>query len=225
MESVLTCSILTVYLNPSNDCMAAKNMKAAVWGLQSAGGSLKGIVERSPHTAPLEKGQHLLLPYPCINPMEKTLMDKNLKPVIFLMADDDPDDRLLIKEAFQESLVSNSIYFVEDGVELMDYLRTQNQFSDPADAPSPDLILLDLNMPRKDGREALAEIKSDPLLRYIPVVVLTTSKAEEDIMRSYDIGAASYITKPVTFDGLVEAIRGLGQYWVQIVRLPVKEKA
>ncbi len=151
-------------------------------------------------------------------------MDKSLKPVVFLMADDDPDDRLLIKEAFQESLVSNSIYFVEDGVELMDYLRLQDKFSDPADAPSPDLILLDLNMPRKDGREALAEIKSDLLLRYIPVVVLTTSKAEEDIMRSYDIGAASYITKPVTFDGLVEAIRGLGQYWVQIVRLPVKDK-
>ncbi|OGO14647.1 MAG: two-component system response regulator [Chloroflexi bacterium RBG_16_47_49] len=151
-------------------------------------------------------------------------MRKNVKPVIFLMADDDPDDRLLIKEAFQESLVSNSIYFVEDGVELLDYLRCQDKFSNPKDAPTPDLILLDLNMPRKDGREALAEIKSDPSLRYIPVVVLTTSKAEEDIMRSYDIGAASYITKPVTFDGLVEAIRGLGQYWVQIVRLPVMGK-
>ena len=140
------------------------------------------------------------------------------------MADDDPDDCLLIKEAFQESLISNSIYFVEDGVELMDYLRRQDKFENPRDAPTPDLILLDLNMPRKDGREALAEIKSDPRLRYIPVVVLTTSKAEEDIMRSYDIGAASYITKPVTFDGLVEAIRGLGQYWVQIVRLPTMDK-
>lgn len=140
------------------------------------------------------------------------------------MADDDPDDCLLIKEAFQESLISNSIYFVEDGVELMDYLRRQDKFENPRDAPTPDLILLDLNMPRKDGREALAEIKSDPRLRYIPVVVLTTSKAEEDIMRSYDIGAASYITKPVTFDGLVEAIRGLGQYWVQIVRLPSMDK-
>jgi len=140
------------------------------------------------------------------------------------MADDDPDDRLLIKEAFQESLISNSIYFVEDGVELLDYLRWQDKFANPKDAPTPDLILLDLNMPRKDGREALAEIKSDPRLRYIPVVVLTTSKAEEDIMRSYDIGAASYITKPVTFDGLVEAIRGLGQYWVQIVRLPSMDK-
>ena len=151
-------------------------------------------------------------------------MRKNVKPVVFLMADDDPDDRLLIKEAFQESLISNSIYFVEDGVELMDYLRKEDKFAHPATAPTPDLILLDLNMPRKDGREALAEIKSDPQLRYIPVVVLTTSKAEEDIMRSYDIGAASYITKPVTFDGLVESIRGLGQYWVQIVRLPIVEK-
>jgi CheY-like chemotaxis protein len=150
-------------------------------------------------------------------------MRKNAKPVIFLMADDDPDDRLLIKEAFQESLVSNSIYFVEDGVELLDYLRRQDKFANPSGAPAPDLILLDLNMPRKDGREALAEIKSDPHLRYIPVVVLTTSKAEEDIMRSYDIGAASYITKPVTFDGLVESIKGLGQYWVQIVRLPGKD--
>lgn len=140
------------------------------------------------------------------------------------MADDDPDDRLLIKEAFQESLISNSIYFVEDGVELMEYLRNENEFSDLNEAPTPDLILLDLNMPRKDGREALAEIKNDSQLRYIPVVVLTTSKAEEDIMRSYDIGAASYITKPVTFDGLVEAIRGLGQYWVQIVRLPEKDR-
>jgi CheY-like chemotaxis protein len=147
-------------------------------------------------------------------------MFSNAKPVTFLIAEDDPDDRLLIKEAFQESLVSNSVYFVEDGVELLNYLRWQDKYNDPAEAPTPDLILLDLNMPRKDGREALAEIKSDPNLRYIPVVVLTTSKAEEDIMRSYDIGAASYITKPVTFDGLVEAIKGLGQYWVQIVRLP-----
>ncbi len=150
-------------------------------------------------------------------------MRKNVKPVIFLMADDDPDDRLLIKEAFQESLITNSIYFVEDGVELMDYLRRQDKYSHPDDSPMPDLILLDLNMPRKDGREALAEIKSDSHLRYIPVVVLTTSKAEEDIMRSYDIGAAGYITKPVTFDGLVEAIKGLKRYWVQIVRLPISD--
>jgi two-component system response regulator len=105
----------------------------------------------------------------------------------------------------------------------LDYLRHKGKFTNPVEAPPADLILLDLNMPRKDGREALAEIKSDPRLRYIPVVVLTTSKAEEDIMRSYDIGAASYITKPVTFDGLVEAIKQLKQYWVQIVRLPVTD--
>ena len=100
------------------------------------------------------------------------------------MADDDPDDCLLIKEAFQESLISNSIYFVGDGVELLNYLRRQEKYTQPIDAPTPDMILLDLNMPRKDGREALAEIKSDPHLRYIPVVVLTTSKAEEDNLRS-----------------------------------------
>ena len=147
-------------------------------------------------------------------------MFNNAKPVTFLIDEDDPDDPLLINEAFQESLVSNSIYFVEDGVELLNYLNRQGRYKDPSDAPTPDLILLDLNMPRKNGREALAEIKSDPRLRYIPVVVLTTSKAEEDIMRSYDIGAASYITKPVTFDGLVEAIKGFKQYWVQIVCLP-----
>ncbi len=152
-------------------------------------------------------------------------MRKRGKPVVFLMADDDPDDCLLINEAFKESLICNSLYFVKDGVELMEYLRHQGNYTNHETAPTPDLILLDLNMPRKDGREALAEIKGDPHLRYIPVVVLTTSKAEEDIMRSYDIGAASYITKPVTFDGLVESIRGLGQYWVQIVRLPVREKA
>jgi two-component system response regulator len=151
-------------------------------------------------------------------------MDRNGRPVIFLMADDDPDDQLLIKEAFKESLVSNKIYFVEDGVELLNFLRREDKFANADDFPTPDLILLDLNMPRKDGREALIEIKSDPHLRYIPVVVLTTSKAEEDIMRSYDIGAASYITKPVTFNGLVAAIKGLGQYWVQIVRLPRKEQ-
>ena len=150
-------------------------------------------------------------------------MFTNVKPVTFLIAEDDPDDRFLIKEAFQESLLTNSLYFVRDGVELLDYLRRQDKFSNPVESPPADLILLDLNMPRKDGREALAEIKSDPRLRYIPVVVLTTSKAEEDIMRSYDIGAASYITKPVTFDGLVEAIRQLKQYWVQIVRLPITD--
>lgn len=143
---------------------------------------------------------------------------QNPQPITILMAEDDADDRLLVKDAFQESHVINNLYFVEDGVELLDYLREQGKYKD-ADR-FPDLILLDLNMPRKDGREALEEIKADPRLRHVPVVVLTTSKTEEDILRSYDTGAAGFITKPVTFEGLVDAIKGLGEYWVQIVKLP-----
>jgi CheY-like chemotaxis protein len=145
------------------------------------------------------------------------------QPITFLMAEDDADDRLLVKEAFQESHVVNSISFVEDGVELLDYLRRQNRYTDTNLFPAPDVILLDLNMPRKDGREALKEIKADPLLRHIPVVVMTTSKAEEDILRSYEIGTAGYITKPVTFEALVKVVKTLGEYWVQIVKLPSKE--
>lgn len=133
-----------------------------------------------------------------------------------LVADDDADDRFLIKEAFEESSLANTLDFVEDGVELMDYLKS----SYAGDKELPGLILLDLNMPKKDGREALKEIKSDPTLKRIPVVVLTTSKAEEDIFRTYDLGVNSFITKPVTFDGLVEVIQSLSNYWRQIVRLP-----
>ncbi len=145
----------------------------------------------------------------------------NTRTITILMAEDDADDRLLVKEAFQESRVANDIHFVENGIELLDYLREQGKYKD-ADH-FPDLILLDLNMPRKDGREALEEIKADPNLRRIPVVILTTSKAEEDILRSYNFGAAGYITKPVTFEGLVNAIKGLGEYWVQIVKRPPNE--
>jgi two-component system response regulator len=150
-------------------------------------------------------------------------MSKKVNPLIFLMAEDDSDDRLLVKEAFRDNDMINTLYFVEDGVELLEYLHRQGKFSNHASCPIPDVILLDLNMPRKDGREALEEIKTDPHLRHIPVVVLTTSSAEEDIMRSYDKGAAGYITKPVKFGGLVEAIQGLKQYWEQVVRLPVKD--
>ena len=139
------------------------------------------------------------------------------QPIIILMADDDADDRMLAKEALEESRVLNDLHFVEDGEELMDFLKRRGQYSD---APRPGLILLDLNMPRKDGREALKEIKADSELRRIPVVVMTTSKAEEDIFRSYDLGASSFITKPVTFDRLVELMRTLGQYWVEFVELP-----
>lgn len=139
------------------------------------------------------------------------------QPIMILMADDDADDRILTKEALEESRVLNELRFVEDGEELMDYLKKRGKYTD---APRPGLILLDLNMPRKDGREALKEIKADPELRRIPVVVMTTSKAEEDIFRSYDLGASSFITKPVTFDRLVELMKALGRYWVEFVELP-----
>jgi CheY-like chemotaxis protein len=123
-------------------------------------------------------------------------------------------------EALVESRLSNPLEFVENGEDLMDYLRRQGRFAPPAHAPRPGLILLDLNMPRKDGREALAELKSDPDLREIPVVVLTTSSSEEDLHRIYGLGANSYITKPVTFRGLVEAMKQLGRYWFELVELP-----
>lgn len=144
----------------------------------------------------------------------------NGTPIVILMADDDADDRMLAKDALEESRVLNELRFVEDGEELMDYLTRKGKYSNANDAPRPGLILLDLNMPRKDGREALKEIKSDPNLRRIPVVIMTTSKAEEDIFRSYDLGASSFITKPVTFERLVELMRTLGEYWVEFVELP-----
>lgn len=147
-------------------------------------------------------------------------MNREGKPITILMADDDPDDRQMTMEAFEESRLANDLRFVEDGAQLMDYLFRRNQFADPAKSPRPGLILLDLNMPKKDGREALREIKADPRLRNIRVVVMTTSKAEEDIVRTYDLGAESYVTKPVTFTSLVEVVRTLGKYWLEIVELP-----
>ena len=146
------------------------------------------------------------------------------RSIVILLADDDEEDRMLACDALKESRLSNRIYCVTDGEELMDYLHRHGKYSVPADSPRPGLILLDLNMPRKDGREALREIKGDPNLRQIPIVVLTTSKAEEDILRSYDSGASSFISKPVTFDGLVELMKGLGRYWFEIVELPRMEE-
>jgi CheY-like chemotaxis protein len=147
-------------------------------------------------------------------------MNPQLKPITILMADDDADDCYLTQEAFAESKLANNLLFVKDGQELMDYLTRQGDYTDGKSAPRPGLILLDLNMPRKDGREALEEIKANPLLRRIPIVVLTTSKAEEDILRTYDLGVAGFISKPVSFDELVERIRVLCEYWFQIVELP-----
>ena len=150
-------------------------------------------------------------------------MKKPGRMITIIMADDDPDDRQLAKEAFEECRLANEVHFVEDGEELMEYLSRRGKYSDLPQAPLPALILLDLNMPRKDGREALKEIKSDPELKRIPIVVLTTSKAEEDILRTYDLGVNSYVTKPVTFESLVETIKVLGKYWFEIVELPSNE--
>ncbi|HKB00832.1 MAG TPA: response regulator [Gemmataceae bacterium] len=144
----------------------------------------------------------------------------NVKPITILMADDDPDDRQLTKEAFEEARLANDLRFVEDGVELLDYLHRRGKYTDPVTSPRPGIILLDLNMPRKDGREALQELKQDPRFRTIRVIILTTSKAEEDILRTYNLSAASYITKPVTFESLVDVVRTLGKYWLEIVELP-----
>ncbi len=130
---------------------------------------------------------------------------------------------MMIKDALEESRLANDLHFVKDGEELMDYLHRRNAYTKMADAPRPGLILLDLNMPKKDGREALKEMKADPELRRIPVVVLTTSKAEEDIYRTYDLGVNSFITKPVAFEGLVELMKTLGKYWFQIVELPLEK--
>jgi two-component system response regulator len=140
--------------------------------------------------------------------------------VVILIADDDPDDRRLTREAFDEAKLANDLRFVEDGAELLDYLFRRGQYADPQSSPRPGLLLLDLNMPKVDGRQALERIKQDPDLRRLRVVVLTTSKAEEDILRSYNLSASSYITKPVTFDALVEVVRTLGRYWLEIVELP-----
>ncbi|MDZ4047259.1 MAG: response regulator [Pseudoxanthomonas sp.] len=140
--------------------------------------------------------------------------------ITILMAEDDADDRLMTREAFQECRLGNPLQFVSDGEELMDYLKRRGQYADVARYPMPGLILLDLNMPRKDGREALLEIKADPELRDIPVVVLTTSKAVEDVATSYCNGANSFITKPVSFAALIEVVQTLGKYWLQIVDLP-----
>jgi len=142
-------------------------------------------------------------------------------PIVILVAEDDAEDQMLVKEAMEESRLSNHIHFVSDGEELLAYLRHEGPYADLRKYPHPGLILLDLNMPRKDGREAMKEIKTDPKLRVIPIVVLTTSKAEEDVLRTYDLGVNSFITKPVSFSSLVNVMRTLGKYWFEIVELPI----
>ena len=138
---------------------------------------------------------------------------------VVLCAEDDPDDRLLLGDAARE-IGLGPIVFVEDGEQALAYLRREGRYADPDVAPRPAVVLLDLNMPRVDGRQVLAEMKRDAALRAIPVVILTTSSADWDVARSYASGASSFITKPVTFDGLLDVVRSLRQYWFETVRLP-----
>lgn len=147
-------------------------------------------------------------------------MNPATKANVILMADDDDDDRLLTRDAVTEAGLDGDLHFVQNGEELLDYLCHRGKYDQPNAAPRPGLILLDLNMPLKDGREALREIRADPELRRIPVVVLTTSKADTDIGAIYELGANSFISKPFQFEALVGVMKMLGQYWFKTVELP-----
>jgi len=142
---------------------------------------------------------------------------ENLDVIDVLLVEDDPGDVLLIREAFEDNKVRNRLHVVADGVEALTFLRREGEH---ADAPQPDLVLLDLNLPRKDGREVLAEVKGDDALQHIPVVVLTTSKAEEDVLRSYKLHANAYVTKPVDFDRFIDVVRQIDEFFVTVVKLP-----
>jgi two-component system, chemotaxis family, response regulator Rcp1 len=143
------------------------------------------------------------------------------KMIEILLVEDSPADVLITREALTEAKLLNTIHVVEDGVEALEFLHRQGQY---AAAPRPDLILLDLNLPRKNGREVLAEIKSDPVLKTIPVVVLTTSSAEEDVIRSYNLHANCYVIKPVEFNSFVKAVQSIRNFWFSVVTLPPLEE-
>jgi CheY-like chemotaxis protein len=147
-------------------------------------------------------------------------MEDNNRKFVILVAEDDDDDYLLTREVLEEGGIPARLIRVKDGEVLMEYLLRKGKYADPRDSPVPSFILLDLNMPRKDGREALQEIKSNPKLRRIPVVVFTTSKAEEDIAHTYLSGANSFIRKPVTFADFTRTVAGIKEYWEEIVTLP-----
>jgi len=145
------------------------------------------------------------------------------RPPIVLMAEDDEEDRMMVRDALAEAAPGLQLECVENGEDLLDYLRQRGRWAGVA-APRPGLVLLDLNMPRMDGREALRELKADPGLRALPVVVLTTSREEEEVARSYSLGANSFIRKPVTYQGLVGVMQALGMYWFSTVVLPPNER-
>jgi CheY-like chemotaxis protein len=152
-------------------------------------------------------------------------MKKRGKPITILLADDEAADCLLVRAAVERAHLHNDLRFVANGVELMDYLHRRGNYTRASDAPRPGLILLDLNMPRKDGREALAEIKADVGLQNIPVVVLTVSQADEDFWRARNLGADIYLVKPVTFETLINVVKSLGRYWFEIVEPPQESGA
>ncbi|MDY6930435.1 MAG: response regulator [Halobacteriota archaeon] len=145
--------------------------------------------------------------------------EEHLKPIEILLVEDNPGDVRLTQEAFKEGKIKNNLYVAKDGIEAIEFLRHQGEYSD---SPRPDLILLDLNMPRKSGKEVLEEVKADEELRRIPVVILTTSKAEEDIFRSYDLHANCFITKPVDMDQFIEVVKFIECFWFTVVRLPTR---
>ncbi|NQZ83640.1 MAG: response regulator [Colwellia sp.] len=149
-------------------------------------------------------------------------MDENISPIRIHMCDDDPDDQLLVSDALEEARLGNPIDFTNNGKELLQYLNREGAFSHLVDEPLPGLILLDLNMPVMDGREVLSKIKQHEKFRSIPIIVLTTSKAEADIARTYDMGVNSFIMKPVSFDSLVDMIKSVTDYWFHLVSLPQK---
>ena len=149
------------------------------------------------------------------------MQDTHKIPITILICDDDEDDRMLTQQALEDAHIANALRFVVDGEQLLDYLYQRGEFSgETGAAPRPGLILLDLNMPKINGREALQIIKGDPTIHDIPIVVLTTSGLDEDVITSYRLGVNSFITKPVTFSGLVAAMNVLGRYWLEIVELP-----
>lgn len=147
-------------------------------------------------------------------------MNRSTFPIRIVVADDDADDRMMIKDAFDESKLANPVDFVEDGLQLLDYLNRRGNYTHLAGQPFPGFILLDLNMPRMDGRSALKAIKESAEMHRIPIIILTTSKAEEDIVKTYNLGVNSFICKPVSFDKLVDIVRTVGHYWIEIVALP-----
>jgi len=147
-------------------------------------------------------------------------MNMSPRPITILMAEDDPEDQMLTRDALGEAKLVNELRCVSNGEELLAYLRHEGEYGDTEKHPRPGIILLDLNMPKMDGREALSALKEDPELKQIPVVVLTTSRSDEDVYKSYDLGVSGYINKPVSFEGLVNVIQTLGKYWFEIVELP-----